>query len=74
MNATKFVVRLNRTGNRAPEYVQRVDPTPIQITKNRKRALIMGRLNAEDVMRSIHTSQCHPELVPVQVTVLNIGI
>ena len=41
MNATKFVVRLNRTGNRAPEYVQRVDPTPIQITKNRKRALIM---------------------------------
>jgi hypothetical protein len=74
MNATKFVVRVNRSGNRAPEYVQRVDPTPIQTTKNRKRALIMGKVTAEDLIRSIHTSHCHPELVPVQVTVLNISI
>jgi hypothetical protein len=68
MTHTKFVVRVHRSGNRIPEYVQRIDPTPIQTTKNRKRALIMGKLTAEDAIRSIQTSQCDPELVPVQVS------
>jgi hypothetical protein len=68
MNITKFVVRVNRSGNRVPEYVQRVDPTPIQTTKNRKRALMMGRLTAEDAIRSLRTSLCDPVAVPVQVT------
>jgi hypothetical protein len=68
MTHTKFVVRVKRNGNRTPEYVQRIDSTPIQTTKDRKRALIMGKLTAEDAMRSIHTSQCDPELVPVQVS------
>jgi hypothetical protein len=64
MTHTKFVVRVSRSG-RTPEYVQRIGPTPIQTTKNRKRALIMGKLTAEDAIRSVHTSQCDPELVPV---------
>ena len=34
----KFVVKLNR-GGRAPEYVQRVDPTPLHMTTNRELAL-----------------------------------
>jgi hypothetical protein len=63
----KFVVRVSRRGTRAPVYVQRVDPTPIQMTTNRKLALIMGKFTAEDAIKSIQNSQCVPELVPVQV-------
>ena len=67
MTHTKFVVRVKRNGNRTPEYLQRIDSTPIQTTKDRKRALIMGKFTAEDAVRSIRTSQCDPELVAVQV-------
>jgi hypothetical protein len=67
MKNTKFGVKVNRVGNRAPEYVQRIDRTPIQTTTNRKLALIMGRFTAEDAVKSIQTSRCSPELVPVEV-------
>jgi hypothetical protein len=67
MKTTKFVVKTNRVGTRAPEYVLRIDRTPIQTTSNRKLALIMGRFTAEDVVESIRTSRCSPELVSVQV-------
>jgi hypothetical protein len=67
MKNTKFVVKVNRVGNRAPEYVQRIDRTPIQTTTNRKLALIMRRFTAEDAVKSIQTSRCSPELVPVEV-------
>jgi len=67
MTNTKFVVKVNRGGSRAPEYVQRVDQTPIQTTTNRKLALIMGRFTAEDAVKSLKTSRCSPELVSVQV-------
>jgi hypothetical protein len=30
MKTTKFVVKVNRVGTRVPEYVQRIDRTPIQ--------------------------------------------
>ena len=69
MNAvttTKFVVRVNR-GTNVPEYVQRIDRTPIQTTTNRKLALIMGRFTAEDAVKSIQSSRCNPELVSVQI-------
>ena len=62
---TKFVVRLNR-GTLAPEYVQRIDRTPIQTTTNRRLALIMGRFTAEDAAKAVQTSRCTPELVSVQ--------
>ena len=68
MTYTKFVVRVKRSGNRTHEYVQRIDLTPIQTTRDRKRALVMGKFTAEDAIRSIRTSQCDPELVPVQVS------
>jgi hypothetical protein len=64
---TKFVVRVSRGGSRAPEYVQRIGLTPVQMTTNRKLALLMGRFTAEDAIKSIQTSRCIPELVPVQV-------
>lgn len=66
VKTTKFVVKLNR-GTRVPEYVQRIDRTPIQTTTNRKLALIMGRFTAEDAAKSIQSSRCNPELVSVHV-------
>jgi len=60
-------VKVNRGGTRAPEYVQRVDSTPVQMTTNRKLALLMGRLTAEDAVKSIQNSRRIPELMPVQV-------
>jgi len=62
----KFVVKVIR-GTRAPSYVQRVDPSPIQMTTNRQLALLMGRFTAEDAIKSLQTSQCSPELESVQV-------
>jgi hypothetical protein len=40
----------------------------VQMTTNRKRALVMGRLTAEDVVKSIQTLQCIPELSSVEVS------
>ena len=65
MKKTKFIVKVNRGGTRATEYVQRMDRTPIRMTTDRKLALLMGRFTAEDAVRFIHNSQCSPELVPV---------
>lgn len=61
----KFVVKVNRGGTRAPEYVLKMDRDPIQMTSNRKLALVMGRFTAEDAMKSIANSRCTPELVMV---------
>ena len=67
MKNTKFLVKVNRSGTRAPEYVQRIDRTPILTTTNRKLALAMGRFTAEDAVKSIQNSRCTPELISVQV-------
>jgi len=42
----KVIVKVRHGGIRAPEYVQRIDRTPIETTTNRKLALIMGRFTA----------------------------
>jgi hypothetical protein len=65
MKNVRFVVKVNR-GSRAPTYVQRVDPAPIQMTTNRKLALLMGKFTAEDAVKSLQNSQCTPELESVQ--------
>ena len=65
MKTTKFVVKVDRGGTRAPEYVMRVDRTPIQMTTNRKLALVMGKFTAQDAVESIQNSRRSPELVPV---------
>jgi hypothetical protein len=65
MQNTKFVVKVNRGGTRVPEYVCRVDRTPVQTTPDRKLALVMGRFTAEDAAKSIQNSRCNPELVSV---------
>ena len=67
MNNTKFVVKVNRGGIRAPQYVQRLDRTPIVMTTNRKLALLMGRFTAEDTVKTMQNSRCTPELISVQV-------
>ncbi|MGC1371526.1 MAG: hypothetical protein WA824_05265 [Candidatus Sulfotelmatobacter sp.] len=67
MSNVKFVVKVNYAGSRASSYVLRIDRIPIQMTTQRKLALIMGRFTAEDAAKSIQTARCVPELVAVQV-------
>lgn len=67
MTSTKFVVRVSHGGTCAPAYVQRFDPLPAQMTTNRKLALLMGKLTAEDAAKAIETTRCVPELVPVHI-------
>ena len=64
---TKFVVKLNRSGARFPEYVKRIDRLPIQTTTNRKLALVMGRFTAEEAVTRLTTTRCSPELISVRV-------
>jgi hypothetical protein len=68
MTNIKFVVKVNRGGTRALEYVQRIDRSPIQTTTNRKLALLMGRFTAEDAVKSLQNSRRIPELESVQVS------
>jgi hypothetical protein len=67
MKNTKFIVKVDRGGTHLPEYVQRIDLTSVQMTPNRKLALMMGRFTAEDAVKSLQNSRCSPELVSVQV-------
>ena len=67
MRNIKFLVKVNRGGARAPQYVQRVDSTPIHMTTNRKLAQVMGRFTAEDAIKSLQNSRCVPELESVRV-------
>jgi hypothetical protein len=68
MKNTKFVVQVNRGGTRAIEYVTRIDRTPVGTTFKRNLAMVMGKLTAEDVIKSLGNSRCTTELVPVQVS------
>jgi hypothetical protein len=62
MKTIKFVVKVNR-GTRAPEYVQRVDPTPLHMTTNPKLALLMGRLTAEERCRITRKLPVQPGVI-----------
>jgi hypothetical protein len=68
MTTIKFVVKLNRKGTLAPQYVSRMDGGPVQITANRKLALVMGKFAAEDAIKAMRNSRCNAELVTVTVT------
>ena len=65
MKNTKFLVKVNRGGARAAEYVLRIDRTPIQTTTNKKLALAMGRFTAEDAVKFMSNSRSTPELISV---------
>ena len=65
MKNTKFLVKVNRGGARAAEYVLRIDRTPIQTTTNKKLALAMGRFTAEDAVKLMSNSRRTPELISV---------
>lgn len=60
MKIIKFVVKVSRGDISVPQFVRRIDRTPIEMTTDRKRALIMGRLTAEDVVKSIQTIRAQP--------------
>lgn len=68
MKTKRFIVKVNRSGTRLSEYVRRIDRTPIQTTSDRKLALVMGRLTAEDAIKSIQDSRCDPQLIGVYVS------
>jgi hypothetical protein len=68
MSTIKFLVKVQRSGTRVPEYVLSMDRGPIQMTSNRKRALVMGKFTAEDAINSIKSSRSTAELVMVKVT------
>jgi hypothetical protein len=68
MSVTKFVVKTNRSGTRAAEYVLRADSTPMLTTTSRKLALLMGRFTAEDAVKALQNSRCSPELESVLVS------
>jgi len=67
MKTTKFIVKVDRGGTHAREYVQRIDRTPVKMTFNRKLALVMGKFAAEDAVKSMQNSRRTPELVSVEV-------
>ena len=64
---TKFLVKVGRTGVGKSQYVLRVRPASVDITSDRKLALIMGKLTAEDAIATIQNTRCKPELVAVRV-------
>lgn len=68
MKNIKFVVKVGHGDAGAPEYVQRVDPTRIHMTTNRKLALVMSRPTAKDAVKSLQTSRCTSEWESVQVS------
>jgi len=65
MTNIKFVVKVNRGG--CQQYVRRLDRTPIVMTTDRKLALLMGKLTAEDAVNAIQNSRCSAQLVSVQI-------
>jgi len=68
MKNTKFLVKLNRTGTRGPQYVQRVGKASVETTSDKKLALVMGKFTAEDAIKAVQNSRCTPELIPIQVS------
>ena len=66
MTNTRFIVKVDRGGTHAPEYVQRIDRTPVKMTFNRKLALVMGKFTAEDAAKSVRNSRRISEVVSVQ--------
>ena len=69
MTNKKFIVKVNRSGTRSPEYVWRIDRTPIQTTSDRKLALVMGKFTAEDAIKSIQNSRCSPQMLCVHISI-----
>ena len=67
MTNTKFVVKVSRPGALTCQYVQRLDRTPVLMTVDRKRALIMGKLTAEEAVGAIQNSRRTAEIVPVAI-------
>ena len=66
MNVTKLVVKVNRRGTRAPEYVQRIDRIPIHMTTNRKLALLMGEIHGPRTLQRTNASG-HEKKLPGEI-------
>jgi len=68
MTTIKFVVKVNRMGTRIPAYVHSMTGNSVQMTSNRKQALVMGKFAAEDAINFIKNPRSNPELVMVKIT------
>jgi hypothetical protein len=61
-------------GTRAPEYVQRIDRSPVQTPPKRNLALVMGRLTAEDVVSSLRMLAKSSAFTAIALLSLALGI
>jgi hypothetical protein len=70
MKNIKFVVRVTRGAARAPclRAEDSSDPRPAD-NQPQAGTDVMGKITAEDAVKSIQHPGCSPELVPVQVAV-----
>ena len=68
MTTIKFVVKVNRSGTRVPAYVHSMTGNSVQMTSNRKQALVMGKFAAEDAISCLKNPRSNPELVMVKIT------
>lgn len=69
MKNIKFVVRVCCGDTHATKYVKQFDRTFIEMTADRKLALVMGRFTAEDAVKTLQNRRHSSELVAVRVNV-----
>ena len=64
----KFIVKLKRSGNRAAEYVQRIDPAPIHMTTQPQAGTRNGKIYGRGWIQCfLQNSRTFLELESVQV-------
>jgi hypothetical protein len=67
MTDAKFIVEMDRGGTHAGQYVPPLDRNPVKMTFNRNPARMMGKLAAEDTVKSVRNFRGIPEVVSVEV-------
>jgi hypothetical protein len=65
MKNTKFLVILNRVGSRRPQYLLEMGKR-VKTTSERRLALLMGKLTAQDAIDGIQSAHCTAKLVPIE--------
>ncbi len=68
LSITKVVVKVNRRGIRAPEYLQRFDSPPIPMITNRQLALLMADSLPKALSDFLHNALWSPQLESVHVS------
>ena len=67
MTAVKFVVKLSRKGTLSPQYVRKIGGRSIEMTTDRKLALVMGKFAAQDAITAVQSSHRDAEMITVHI-------